>query len=79
MYESQGHKIPTFKRRKNGFFINLNRFCEVLLKIVIKKLIWLYRKGYILSISKPNQMKNMNVKVIVKVTNGTFSKKAKKQ
>ena len=35
------------------------------------------KKGYILSISKPKQMMNIKVKVNVKVTNGTFSKKTK--
>ena len=32
---------------------------------------------YILSISKPKQMLNMNMKVSVKVTNRTFSKRRK--
>ena len=40
--------------------------------MVIKK------KVYFIDI-KLKLMKNMNVKVSVKVTNGTFSKKAKKQ
>ena len=46
--------------------------------MVRKKLIWLKRKKYLLLIPKPKQMMNINVKVNVKVTNGTFSKKAKK-
>ena len=46
--------------------------------MVMKILIWLYRKKYLLLIPKPKQMMNINVKVNVKVTNGTFSKKAKK-
>ena len=36
------------------------------------------KKKYLLLIPKPKQMMNINVKVNVKVTNGTFSKKAKK-
>ena len=44
--------------------------------MVRKKLIWLKRKTYLLLIPKRKQMMNINVKV--KVTNGTFSKKAKK-
>ena len=45
--------------------------------MVRKILIWLLRKKYLLLIPKPKQMMNINVKVNVKVTNGTFSKKAK--
>ena len=44
--------------------------------MVRKKLIWLKRKKYLLLIPERKQMMNINVKV--KVTNGTFSKKAKK-
>ena len=47
--------------------------------MVRRKLIWIYRKKYLLLTPKPKQMMNINVKVDVKVTNGTFSKKAKKQ
>ena len=47
--------------------------------MVRKILIMLYRKGNLLLTTKPLQMMNINVKVNVKVTNGTFSKKAKKQ
>ena len=47
--------------------------------MVRKTLIWLYRKKYILLTPKPKQMMIINVKVNVKVPNGTFSKKAKKQ
>ena len=36
------------------------------------------KKKVFLSISKPKQIMNMKMKVSVKVTNGTFSKKAKK-
>ena len=36
------------------------------------------KKVSFLLIPKPKQMMNVNVKVNVKVTNGTFSKKAKK-
>ena len=46
--------------------------------MVRKILIWLCRIGYLLLTPKPKQMMNINVKVNVKVTNGTFSKKAKK-
>ena len=35
------------------------------------------KKVYLID-TKPKQMMNINVKVYVKVTNGTFSKKAKK-
>ena len=45
--------------------------------MVRKKLIWL-KKKYLILIPKPKQMMNINVKVNFKVTNGTFSKKAKK-
>ena len=46
--------------------------------MVRKTQIWLHRKRYILLTQKPQQMMNINVKVTVKVTNGTFSKKVKK-
>ena len=47
--------------------------------MVKKTLIWLYRKNYIILTPKPKQMMIINLKANVKVTNGTFSKKAKKQ
>ena len=47
--------------------------------MVRKTLMWLYRKNNSLLTPKPKQMMIINVMVNVKVTNGTFSKKAKKQ
>ena len=47
--------------------------------MIRKKLLWLRRQKYLLLTPKPKQMMNINVKVNVKVTNGTFSNKAKKQ
>ena len=48
--------------------------------MVIKKTnMVIKKKKYLLLTPKPRQMINKNVKVNVKVTNGTFSEKAKKQ
>ena len=46
--------------------------------MVSKTLIWLYRKKYIILTPKPKQMMIINLKVNVKVTNGTISKKVEK-
>ena len=46
---------------------------------MVRKTMWLYRKNNILLTPKPTQMMIINIKVNVKVTNGTFSKKVKKQ
>ena len=42
-------------------------------------MIWLYRKKNLLLTPKPKQIMNINVKVNVTVTKGTFSKKGEKK
>ena len=65
------------KCRKKGFFINLNPFLWRVAEDGKKNTNMVIKKKYLLLIPKPIQMMNINVKVNVKVTNGTFSKKAK--
>ena len=65
------------KRRKNGFFTNLNPFFKGKCRWLEKTYMVMKKKVSFID-TKTKQMMNINVKVNVKVTNGTFSTKAKK-
>ena len=67
------------KWRKKGFFTNFSPFLRRIAEDGKKKTYMVMKKKVSFVTPKPKQMMNINVKVNVKVTNGTFSNKAKKQ